>query len=156
MALYSTGSKYPHLNHSLIWTDMMIFLLIAELHFARAIREILVITWPFRNHTCRNASLVNANMSPIICSWKLVKHRYCFGDNRRTKDIRKIKAERSSYAVLKRVAWLSSVAAFLITFRIKTLEWKVWSLAYKILIAKIKRVPKKVSEMSNFLECESL
>ena len=23
------------------------------------------------------------------------------------------------------------------------LEWKVWSLAYKILIAKIKRVPKK-------------
>ena len=25
------------------------------------------------------------------------------------------------------------------------LEWKVWSLAYKILIAKIKRVPKKAS-----------
>ena len=96
--LCCTGSKYPHLNHSLIWTDMIIFLLIAELHFARAIREILVITWPFRNHTCRNASLVNANMSPIICRWKLVKHRYCFGDNRRTKDIRKIKAERSSYA----------------------------------------------------------
>ena len=30
-----------------------------------------------------------------------MKHRYCFGDNRRTKDIRKIKAERSSYAVLR-------------------------------------------------------
>ena len=29
--------------------------------------------------------------------------------------------------------------------RIKMLEWKVWSLAYKILIAKIKRVPKKAS-----------
>ena len=49
-----------------------------------------------RNRACRNASLVNANFSvnqmcPIICRWKLVKHRYCFGDNRRTKDIRKIK-----------------------------------------------------------------
>ena len=49
-----------------------------------------------RNRACRNASLVNANFSvnqmcPIICRWKLVKHLYCFGDNRRTKDIRKIK-----------------------------------------------------------------
>ena len=48
------------------------------------------------NCACRNASLVNANFSvnqmcPIICRWKLVKHRYCFGDNRRTKDNRKIK-----------------------------------------------------------------
>ena len=48
------------------------------------------------NCTCRNASLVNANFSvnqmcPIICRWKLVKHHYCFGDNRRTKDNRKIK-----------------------------------------------------------------
>ena len=53
-----------------------------------------------RNRACRNASLVNANFSvnqmcPIICRWK----RYCFGDNRRTKI-----TERSSYAVLKRVA----------------------------------------------------
>ena len=30
-------------------------------------------------------------MCPSICKWKLVIHRYCFGDNRRTKDIRKIK-----------------------------------------------------------------
>ena len=30
-------------------------------------------------------------MSPIISRWKLAKHRYCFGDNTRTKDIRKIK-----------------------------------------------------------------
>ena len=49
-----------------------------------------------RNRPCRYASLVNANFSvnqmcPIICGWKLVKHRYCFGDNRRTKDNRKIK-----------------------------------------------------------------
>ena len=49
-----------------------------------------------RNRACRYASLVNANFSvnqmcPIICRWKLVKHRYCFGDNRRTKDNRKIK-----------------------------------------------------------------
>ena len=48
-----------------------------------------------RNRACRNALLVNANFSvnqmcPIICRWKLVKHRYCFGDNR-TKDPRKIK-----------------------------------------------------------------
>ena len=51
---------------------------------------------PLWNHACRNALLVNANFSvnqmcPIICSWKLVKHRYYFGDNRRTKDNRKIK-----------------------------------------------------------------
>ena len=43
-------------------------------------------------------SIVNANfsvnpMSPIInfCRWKLVKHLNCFGDNRRTKNARKIK-----------------------------------------------------------------
>ena len=43
-------------------------------------------------------SIVNANfsvnpMSPIInfCRWKLVKYLNCFGDNRRTKDARKIK-----------------------------------------------------------------
>ena len=51
---------------------------------------------PLRNRACRNASPVNANFSvnqmcPIICRWKLVKHRYCFGDNRRKKDISKIK-----------------------------------------------------------------
>ena len=45
-----------------------------------------------RNRACRYASLVNANFSvnqmcPIICRWKLVKHRYCFGDNRRTKPL---------------------------------------------------------------------
>ena len=49
-----------------------------------------------RNRACRNASLVNANFSvnqmcPIICRWKLVEHRYCFGHNRRAKDNRKIK-----------------------------------------------------------------
>ena len=48
-----------------------------------------------RTRACRNTSLVNANfsvnqMSPIICRWKLVKHRSWFGDNRRTKDSRKI------------------------------------------------------------------
>ena len=53
-------------------------------------------TSTLRNRACRYASLVNANFSvnqmcPIICRWKLVKHRYCFGDNRRTKDNRKIK-----------------------------------------------------------------
>ena len=43
-------------------------------------------------------SIVNANfsvnpMSPIInfCRWKLVEHLNRFGDNRRTKDARKIK-----------------------------------------------------------------
>ena len=30
-------------------------------------------------------------MTPIICRWKLVKHLYYFGDNKRTKGIRKIK-----------------------------------------------------------------
>ena len=49
-----------------------------------------------RDRACRNASRVNANfcqsnVASIICRWKLVKHRYCFGDNRRTKDNRKIK-----------------------------------------------------------------
>ena len=34
---------------------------------------------------------------------------------------------------------------FSLLSRIKTLEWKVWSLAFKILIAKIKRVPQKAS-----------
>ena len=53
-------------------------------------------TGTLRNRTCRYASLVHANFSvnqmrPIIYRWKLVKHRYCFGDNRRTKDNRKIK-----------------------------------------------------------------
>ena len=54
------------------------------------------VTSSLRNRACRNASLVNANFSvnqmcPIICRWKLVEHRYCFGDNRRIKDNRKIK-----------------------------------------------------------------
>ena len=40
--------------------------------------------------TCQLSKSVN-QMSPIICGWKLVKHVDCFGDNRRTKDIRKIK-----------------------------------------------------------------
>ena len=49
-----------------------------------------------RDRACRNASRVNANfcqsnITPIICRWKLVKHRHCFGDNRGTKDNRKIK-----------------------------------------------------------------
>ena len=49
-----------------------------------------------RNRTCRKVSPVNTNFSvnqmcPIICRWKLVKHRHCFGDNKRTKDIRRIK-----------------------------------------------------------------
>ena len=49
-----------------------------------------------RNRACRYASRLNANfcqsdVAPIICRWKLVKHRYCFGDNGRTKDNRKIK-----------------------------------------------------------------
>ena len=40
-------------------------------------------------------SIVNANfsvnpISPIICTWKLVKHLNCSGDKRRTKDARKI------------------------------------------------------------------
>ena len=53
-------------------------------------------TVSLRNRACRYASLVNANFSvnqmcPIICRWKLVKHRYCFGNNRRTKDNRKIR-----------------------------------------------------------------
>ena len=49
--VYSTGNKYPYLNHSLILTDMITFLLIAELHVRAlrtllepSIREILVIT----------------------------------------------------------------------------------------------------------------
>ena len=37
--------------------------------------------------------------------------------------------ERSSYAILKRVVWLYSVTAFLITFQKKTLEWKGWGKA---------------------------
>ena len=50
----------------------------------------------FGGGACRNVSLVNANFSvnqmcPIICRWKLVKHHYCFGDKRRTKDNTKIK-----------------------------------------------------------------
>ena len=64
-------------------------------------------------------SIVNANfsvnpMSPIInfWRWKLVKHLNCFGDNRRTKDARKIICS----AVLKHVVWLYSDTAFLITF----------------------------------------
>ena len=44
---------------------------------------------PLRNRACRYASLVNANF-PIICRWKLVKHRNCFGENRRTKDNRSV------------------------------------------------------------------
>ena len=47
---------------------------------------------------CRNVSLVSANfsvnqMSPIIFQYYyyLVKHLYYFGDNRGTKDIKKIK-----------------------------------------------------------------
>ena len=41
--------------------------------------------------TFANANLSVNQMSPIICRWKLVKHLYYFGDNRRTKGIRKIK-----------------------------------------------------------------
>ena len=59
---------------------------------------------PLRNRTCRNASRVNtnffqSNVTPVICRWKLVKHRYCFGAIEEQKI-----TERSSYAVLKRVA----------------------------------------------------
>ena len=49
-----------------------------------------------QNRTYRNKSLVHASfcinhISPIVSRWKLVKHLDCFGDNRRTKDTRKIK-----------------------------------------------------------------
>ena len=44
--------------------------------------------------------------------WNLVKHLDCFGDNSRTHKIPEI----SSSVVLKHVAWLYSVTAFLITF----------------------------------------
>ena len=49
-----------------------------------------------QNRAYRNESLIHAifcinHISPIICRWKLVKHLDCFGDNRRTKDPRKIK-----------------------------------------------------------------
>ena len=38
-----------------------------------------------------NANLSVNQMSPIIYRWKLVKHLYYLGENRRTKSIRKIK-----------------------------------------------------------------
>ena len=38
-----------------------------------------------------NANLSVSQMSPIIYRWKLVKHLYYLGENRRTKSIRKIK-----------------------------------------------------------------
>ena len=49
-----------------------------------------------QNPTHWNVLPVNAKfsvnqMSPIICRWKLLKHLDCFGDNRRTEDIRNIK-----------------------------------------------------------------
>ena len=61
-------------------------------------------------------SLVNANffvnqMSSIICRWNLVKHLIVL----ETTVEHKI-PEISSSAVLKRVAWLCSVIAFLMTF----------------------------------------
>ena len=67
---------------------------ISECHSDLRLRQDLLSS--LRNRACRYASLVNANFSvnqmcPIICRWKLVKHPYCFGDNRRTKDNRKIR-----------------------------------------------------------------
>ena len=44
-------------------------------------------------------SFVN-QMSPIICRWKLVEHRYCFGDIIEEQKM----SERLSYVVLKHVA----------------------------------------------------
>ena len=76
------------------WILFTLFTLTAEVD--TVLCQLVVFLNSLRNRACRNASLVNANffanqMSPIICRWKLVKQRYCFGDNRRTKDIRKIK-----------------------------------------------------------------
>ena len=39
----------------------------------------------------KKANFFVNQMSPIICRWKLVKHLDCLEDNRKTKDIRKIK-----------------------------------------------------------------
>ena len=63
-----------------------------------------------RNRACRYAWLVNANFSvnescPIICRGKLVKHRYCFGDNRRTKDNRKIKLCGLKACCVTSISW---------------------------------------------------
>ena len=57
------------------------FILIAIL-----LESFLPLSDPLRNRACRNASRLNANfcqsnVAPIICRWKLVKRRYCFGDN---------------------------------------------------------------------------
>ena len=38
-----------------------------------------------------NTNFCANQMPPINCRWKLVRHFDCFGDNRRTKDTRKIK-----------------------------------------------------------------
>ena len=97
--------------------------------------------WALRNRACRNTSLVNANFSvnqmcPIICRWKLVKHRYCFGDNRRTKDNRKIK-----------LCGLKACCVTLISCSISANfpALKRWNEKSEVVIAKIKTVPQKAS-----------
>ena len=54
-----------------------------------------------------NANLSVYQMSPIIYRWKLVKHLHYLGENRRTKSIK-----RSSYVLLKCVAWLNQLQHF--------------------------------------------
>ena len=56
----------------------------------------VLVTNILRNCTYWNVLKVNTNFSgnqtcPVICKWKLVKHLDCFGDNKKTKDSRKIK-----------------------------------------------------------------
>ena len=65
-----------------------------------------------------------------------MKTTYCFGDNRRTKDNRKIKL-----CGLK-ACWVTLISCK-ISPNFPALKRKVGSLAFKILIAKIKRVPQK-------------
>ena len=76
-------------------------------------------------------STVNANfsvnqMSPIICSWKLMNHLNCFGDKRLP--------EKSSYAVLKCVVWPYSVIIAFLTmeFQKNKQEVKQFELCSKL------------------------
>ena len=75
-------------------------------------------------------------MCPIICRWKLVKHRYCFVDNRRTKDNRKIK-----------LCGLKACCVTLISCSISANfpALKRWNEKSEVVIAKIKTVPQKAS-----------
>ena len=75
-------------------------------------------------------------MCPIICRWKLVKHRYCFGDNRRKIDHRKIK-----------LCGLKACCVTLISCSISANfpALKRWNEKSEVVIAKIKTVPQKAS-----------